>query len=165
MPVPVLGRNCRNRRQDSAKTRMQSQAPSTDGAPLKYRSTVQTLSYVVKAEGISSLWKGFTPYFARSGTHTVGGAMRAQRWLMCHVSRRPRLIPLLFFGCGVVDGNRSVVQSATTDVRRVDSDVRSRNTHRIPAVTESSTVFSLCRLDGRRRVGTPRDRSGSTYTV
>eukprot|EP00904_Undaria_pinnatifida_P007258 jgi/Undpi1/3662/HiC_scaffold_16.g07032.m1 len=56
---------------DSAKTRMQSQAPSKDGAPLKYRSTLQTLSYVVKAEGVTSLWKGFTPYFARSGTHTV----------------------------------------------------------------------------------------------
>lgn len=57
--------------QDSAKTRMQSQPPSTAGKPLKYTSTLQTLSHVVKAEGFASLWKGFTPYFARSGTHTV----------------------------------------------------------------------------------------------
>ncbi|CAM9469640.1 unnamed protein product [Scytosiphon promiscuus] len=56
---------------DSAKTRMQSQPPSTDGKPMKYTSTLQTLSYVVKKEGFTSLWKGFTPYFARGGTHTV----------------------------------------------------------------------------------------------
>ncbi|CAM9680094.1 unnamed protein product [Pylaiella littoralis] len=56
---------------DSAKTRMQSKAASTSGTPIKYTSTLQTLSYVVKNEGFFSLWKGFTPYFARSGTHTV----------------------------------------------------------------------------------------------
>ncbi|CAM9696165.1 unnamed protein product [Ectocarpus sp. 13 AM-2016] len=56
---------------DSAKTRMQSQAASTDGKPLKYTSTLQTLSHVAKSEGFFSLWKGFTPYFLRSGTHTV----------------------------------------------------------------------------------------------
>ncbi|CAN0479057.1 unnamed protein product, partial [Hapterophycus canaliculatus] len=50
---------------------MQSQPPSTDGKPLKYTSTLQTLSHVVKKEGFTSLWKGFTPYFARGGTHTV----------------------------------------------------------------------------------------------
>eukprot|EP00752_Nemacystus_decipiens_P009296 g8307.t1 len=56
---------------DSAKTRMQSQPPSTDGKPMKYTSTLQTLSHVVKTEGFTSLWKGFTPYFVRSGTHTI----------------------------------------------------------------------------------------------
>lgn len=57
--------------QDSVKTRMQTQTKRADGGPLKYTSTIQTLSYVVKAEGFTKLWKGFTPYFARSGTHTV----------------------------------------------------------------------------------------------
>lgn len=38
---------------------------------MKYTSTLQTLSHVVKTEGFTSLWKGFTPYFVRSGTHTV----------------------------------------------------------------------------------------------
>lgn len=56
---------------DSVKTRMQTQTKRADGGPLKYTSTIQTLSYVVKAEGFTKLWKGFTPYFARSGTHTI----------------------------------------------------------------------------------------------
>lgn len=48
---------------------------------MKYTSTLQTLSHVVKTEGFTSLWKGFTPYFARSGTQTVrilfgGGGVR-----------------------------------------------------------------------------------------
>lgn len=55
--------------QDSAKTRMQSQ--KTDGGKLKYTSTIQTLTSVARTEGVPSLWKGFMPYFARSGTHTV----------------------------------------------------------------------------------------------
>jgi Mitochondrial carrier protein len=31
----------------------------------------QTLSYIVRTEGARSLWKGFTPYFVRSGGHTL----------------------------------------------------------------------------------------------
>ncbi|CAM9505873.1 unnamed protein product [Ascophyllum nodosum] len=56
---------------DSAKTRMQSQTVPRDGSLPKYRGTLQTLSYVVRVEGFNSLWKGFAPYFLRSGTHTV----------------------------------------------------------------------------------------------
>lgn len=66
---------------------MQSQAASTDGKPLKYTSTLQTLSHVVKSEGFFSLWKGFTPYFLRSGTHTV-------RW---NYSRRSEELGGFFF--------------------------------------------------------------------
>lgn len=78
----------RRRRQDSAKTRMQTQTASTDGKPMKYTSTLQTLSYVVKNEGFFSLWKGFTPYFARSGTHTVraGGCGGGGYSMLCAVS-------------------------------------------------------------------------------
>lgn len=57
------------RPKDSAKTRMQSQRK--EGGQLKYTSTLQTLAHVAKTEGVPSLWKGFMPYFARSGTHTV----------------------------------------------------------------------------------------------
>ncbi|CAM9732075.1 unnamed protein product [Discosporangium mesarthrocarpum] len=54
---------------DTAKTYMQSQqAGSTDS---RYKSTFSTLGSIVKESGFPSLWRGFTPYFARSGGHTV----------------------------------------------------------------------------------------------
>jgi solute carrier family 25 oxoglutarate transporter 11 len=56
---------------DTAKTRMQGQAEVKPGDPLKYRGLVQTLGTIGKEEGIFSLWKGFSPYFVRSGGHTV----------------------------------------------------------------------------------------------
>lgn len=55
---------------DTTKTRMQSQRPGPDGQ-LPYKSTVGTMLKVAKNEGITSLWKGFGAYFARSGGHTI----------------------------------------------------------------------------------------------
>ena len=55
---------------------------------MKYTSTLQTLSHVVKTEGFTSLWKGFTPYFVRSGTHTVrflGGDRGHDLFLGCGI--------------------------------------------------------------------------------
>ncbi len=37
----------------------------------QYTSTVQTVMYILKNEGVSSLWKGFGAYFARGGGHTI----------------------------------------------------------------------------------------------
>jgi len=54
---------------DTAKTRMQGQ--TKNGGVLKYTGLFQTLGCIVKEEGFRSLWKGFTPYFVRSGGHTV----------------------------------------------------------------------------------------------
>ncbi|KAG5185542.1 mitochondrial carrier domain-containing protein [Tribonema minus] len=56
---------------DTAKTRMQGQARARDGAPLKYTGMLQTVGAIAREEGARSLWKGFTPYFVRSGGHTV----------------------------------------------------------------------------------------------
>lgn len=50
---------------DTAKTRMQTQKGR------EYRSIVQTVTKIAKAEGVMSLWNGFFPYFARCGGHTV----------------------------------------------------------------------------------------------
>ena len=50
---------------DIAKTRMQNQHDRI------YKSIPQTLFKVAKDEGFFALWKGFTPYFCRSGGHTV----------------------------------------------------------------------------------------------
>jgi len=42
----------------------------TDGKP-EYTGSADVLLKVVKNEGIFALWKGFTPYYARLGPHTV----------------------------------------------------------------------------------------------
>lgn len=54
---------------DIAKTRLQNMK-TVDGKP-QYRGTVDVLLKVVKNEGFFSLWRGFTPYYARLGPHTV----------------------------------------------------------------------------------------------
>lgn len=40
------------------------------GVP-EYKGSIDVLIKVSKHEGVLSLWKGFTPYFARLGPHTV----------------------------------------------------------------------------------------------
>lgn len=52
---------------DITKTRMQNQQSTN----VKYTSVPQTLLYIARNEGFFSLWKGFLPYFCRSGGHTV----------------------------------------------------------------------------------------------
>ncbi|XP_045477607.1 mitochondrial 2-oxoglutarate/malate carrier protein-like [Harmonia axyridis] len=54
---------------DMAKTRIQNMK-TIDGKP-EYKGTVDVLGKVMKQEGIFALWKGFTPYYARLGPHTV----------------------------------------------------------------------------------------------
>lgn len=54
---------------DIAKTRLQSMK-IIDGKP-EYKGAVDVFSRVVRNEGFFALWKGFTPYYARIGPHTV----------------------------------------------------------------------------------------------
>ncbi|ESO11150.1 hypothetical protein HELRODRAFT_104748 [Helobdella robusta] len=54
---------------DIAKTRIQSMKV-IDGKP-EYSGALDVLVRVIKNEGFFSLWKGFTPYYARLGPHTV----------------------------------------------------------------------------------------------
>jgi len=54
---------------DIAKTRIQSMK-IIDGKP-EFKGTLDVLTKVVKTEGPFALWKGFTPYYARLGPHTV----------------------------------------------------------------------------------------------
>jgi len=54
---------------DIAKTRIQNMK-IVDGVP-EYKGTFDVLGKVIKREGIFALWKGFTPYYARLGPHTV----------------------------------------------------------------------------------------------
>lgn len=55
---------------DMAKTRIQNMKVTVDGKP-EYRGTIDVLGKVLKNEGVFALWKGFTPYYARLGPHTV----------------------------------------------------------------------------------------------
>ena len=55
---------------DMAKTRIQNMKVTADGKP-EYRGTIDVLAKVAKNEGVFALWKGFTPYYARLGPHTV----------------------------------------------------------------------------------------------
>lgn len=54
---------------DIAKTRIQNMR-TIDGKP-EYRNGLDVLLRVTRQEGFFSLWKGFTPYYARLGPHTV----------------------------------------------------------------------------------------------
>ncbi|XP_076358006.1 mitochondrial 2-oxoglutarate/malate carrier protein-like isoform X1 [Tachypleus tridentatus] len=54
---------------DIAKTRIQNMK-IIDGKP-EYRGALDVLTKVIRNEGLFSLWKGFTPYYARLGPHTV----------------------------------------------------------------------------------------------
>lgn len=54
---------------DITKTRIQNMK-IVNGVP-EYSGALDVLRRVVQKEGIPSLWKGFTPYFARLGPHTV----------------------------------------------------------------------------------------------
>lgn len=54
---------------DIAKTRIQNMK-MIDGKP-EYSGALDVLGKVIRKEGFFSLWKGFTPYYARLGPHTV----------------------------------------------------------------------------------------------
>lgn len=54
---------------DIAKTRLQNMK-MIDGKP-EFRGTIDVLVKVMKNEGFFALWRGFTPYYARLGPHTV----------------------------------------------------------------------------------------------
>ena len=41
-----------------------------NGVP-EYRGVLDVVIKLIRNEGVFSLWKGFTPYYARLGPHTV----------------------------------------------------------------------------------------------
>lgn len=55
---------------DIAKTRLQNMKVS-DGQAAQYKGTIDVLVKVIRHEGFFALWRGFTPYYARLGPHTV----------------------------------------------------------------------------------------------
>merc|ERR1719181_409586 len=55
---------------DITKTRIQNMVPDADGK-MPYRGMIDALMKIPRTEGVLALWKGFPPYFMRSGGHTV----------------------------------------------------------------------------------------------
>lgn len=55
---------------DITKTRIQNMKPDASGQ-MPYSGMVDALGKIARQEGFLSLWKGFPPYFLRSGGHTV----------------------------------------------------------------------------------------------
>eukprot|EP00760_Papus_ankaliazontas_P005525 PhM_4_TR12640/c0_g1_i1/m.53179/K15104/SLC25A11, OGC; solute carrier family 25 (mitochondrial oxoglutarate transporter), member 11 len=51
---------------ETAKIRMQSQRGT------KYTGLLQSMACVAKEEGVTALWRGYLPYYARCGGHTLG---------------------------------------------------------------------------------------------
>jgi len=64
---------------DICKTRMQDQKPDASGK-LPYKSVFQALVKIPRQEGVLALWKGFGPYFARGGGHTIGMFVFAEQY-------------------------------------------------------------------------------------
>jgi len=55
---------------DITKTRMQNQRPLPDGS-MPYKSMLHALVQIPRSEGVLALWRGYIPYFARGGGHTI----------------------------------------------------------------------------------------------
>ena len=55
---------------DITKTRIQNQRPDAKGV-LPYSNMFQALVKIPREEGVLALWKGYIPYFARGGGHTI----------------------------------------------------------------------------------------------
>lgn len=55
---------------DIAKTRIQNMKTAVGEKP-QYTGALDVLGKVIRSEGVLALWKGFTPYYARLGPHTV----------------------------------------------------------------------------------------------
>uniref|UniRef100_A0A6B2LH95 Uncharacterized protein n=1 Tax=Arcella intermedia TaxID=1963864 RepID=A0A6B2LH95_9EUKA len=54
---------------ETTKNRMAFQ--KSNQGTLQYTSTIGTIRHIATNEGVLALWKGFTPYYARCGGHTV----------------------------------------------------------------------------------------------
>jgi len=65
---------------ETAKNRMAFQKPDPVTGIMPYRSAIQTITTIAKAEGTLKLWAGFAPYYLRCGGHTVFMFMSVE-WL------------------------------------------------------------------------------------
>lgn len=74
---------------DIVKTRIQNMKPDASGA-MPYSGMVDALMKIPSKEGVLALWKGFPPYFLRSGGHTVGMFLFKEKYTEMYKSYRGR---------------------------------------------------------------------------
>lgn len=65
---------------ETAKNRMAFQKPLADGS-MQFRSATQTITDIVRREGVAGIYAGFPPYYLRCGGHTV---LMFVRWVPWH---------------------------------------------------------------------------------
>lgn len=80
--VGAVFATCFNAPFDVVKSRIQSQVRINPSDPLKYSSTFQTLSLILKEEGFAACYKGFQPKAIRMGLG--GGVAMLTFELVCH---------------------------------------------------------------------------------
>mmetsp|Transcript_35896 Transcript_35896/g.65885 ORF Transcript_35896/g.65885 Transcript_35896/m.65885 type:complete len:260 (+) Transcript_35896:51-830(+) len=56
---------------DITKTRIQNMSPDPTTGKMPYSGMFDALLQIPRKEGVLALWKGFPPYFLRSGGHTI----------------------------------------------------------------------------------------------
>jgi solute carrier family 25 oxoglutarate transporter 11 len=65
---------------DILKTRLQNQQADPKTGKMPYSGPISALTSIIKGEGPLALWRGFWPYFARGGGHTVGMFLFAEKY-------------------------------------------------------------------------------------
>jgi solute carrier family 25 oxoglutarate transporter 11 len=74
---------------DIVKTRIQNMKPDASGQ-MPYKGMMDALLKIPAKEGYLSLWKGFPPYFMRSGGHTVFMFLFKEKYVQLYKEARGR---------------------------------------------------------------------------
>jgi solute carrier family 25 oxoglutarate transporter 11 len=75
---------------DITKTRIQNMVADPATGKMQYSGMMDALIKIPKTEGMFALWKGFPPYLARSGGHTVGMFLFKEQYSTFYKNQRGR---------------------------------------------------------------------------
>jgi solute carrier family 25 oxoglutarate transporter 11 len=73
---------------DITKTRIQNMKPDPATGQMPYTGLFNALVKIPQTEGVLALWKGFPPYFLRSGGHTIGMFLFKEQYTAMYMSFR-----------------------------------------------------------------------------
>lgn len=75
---------------DITKTRIQNMSPDPATGKMPYSGMLDALVKIPSKEGVLALWKGFPPYFLRSGGHTVTMFLFKEQYMKLYKDARGR---------------------------------------------------------------------------
>merc|ERR1719203_1650893 len=75
---------------DITKTRIQNMKADPTTGKMPYSGMLDALYKIATNEGVLALWKGFPPYFLRSGGHTVFMFLFKEQYTKMYKSARSR---------------------------------------------------------------------------